>query len=137
MVAEIQSTRPGAAPTSCSSKQSEVEMMLHASTVCECGSGFDANVPAARGHGNSATGDLHLTHRTAGGRKIPLLQLLGADCQWPSLYEPRLVALSAREFGFIGLERHGDAWVLQQWDGTCCKLRLYDLQLAATGATNP
>jgi hypothetical protein len=68
------------------------------------------------GQGHSATGDLHLTHRSADGRRIPLLQLLGADRRWPNLYEPRLVALSAREFGFIGFERHGQAWVLQQWD---------------------
>lgn len=68
------------------------------------------------GQGYTASGDLYLTHRTAEGRKIPLLQLLGADRQWPSLYEPRLVACSAKEFGFIGLERHGAAWVLQQWD---------------------
>jgi hypothetical protein len=31
-------------------------------------------------------------------------------------YEPRLLALSAREFAFLRFERHGDAWVLQQWD---------------------
>lgn len=68
------------------------------------------------GQGHSAIGDLHLTHRTKDGRRVPLLQLLGADRQWPSLYEPRLLSLSAREFGFLGFERHGDAWVLQQWD---------------------
>jgi hypothetical protein len=68
------------------------------------------------GQGHTATGDLHLTHRTADGRKVPLLQLLGADRQWPSLFEPKLVSLSARSFNFIGFERHGQAWVLQQWD---------------------
>jgi len=68
------------------------------------------------GQGHTASGDLHLTHRTKDGRKIPVLQLLSADRQWPNLYEPRLVALSAREFAFIGLERHDQAWVLQQWD---------------------
>ncbi|RYE44007.1 MAG: hypothetical protein EOP24_25945 [Hyphomicrobiales bacterium] len=68
------------------------------------------------GNGGIATGDLHLTYRTADGRKIAMLQLLGADRAWPSLFEPRLVALSAREFGFIGFERHEQAWVLQQWD---------------------
>jgi hypothetical protein len=33
-------------------------------------------------------GDLHLTHGTADGRKIPVLQLLGADRQWPPLRAP-------------------------------------------------
>jgi hypothetical protein len=47
---------------------------------------------------------------------IPLLQLLGADRIWPNLYEPRLVSLSAREFAFLGFQRHGEAWVMQQWD---------------------
>lgn len=68
------------------------------------------------GQGSTAVGDLYLTHRTAEGRRVPLLQLLGADRPWPSLFEPRLVALSAAEFGFIGYERHERAWVLQQWD---------------------
>jgi hypothetical protein len=68
------------------------------------------------GLGHTATGDLHLTHRTADGRRVPLLQLLGANRQWPSLFEPRLVSLMGSEFSFIGLERHDRAWVLQQWD---------------------
>jgi hypothetical protein len=68
------------------------------------------------GHGHTATGDLHLTHRTADGRRIPLLQLLGAERQWPNLFEPKLVSLGARQFCFLGFERSGDAWVLQQWD---------------------
>jgi hypothetical protein len=68
------------------------------------------------GQGHTATGDLFLTHRTADGRKVPLLQLLGADRSWPSLYEPRMVFLSGREFGFLGFERCNRAWVMQQWD---------------------
>jgi hypothetical protein len=68
------------------------------------------------GQGHTATGDLHMTFRTKDGRKIPLLQLLGADRIWPNLYEPRLVSLSANEFAFLGFERHGEAWVMQQWD---------------------
>lgn len=68
------------------------------------------------GPGDTATGDLHLTHRTADSRRVAVLQLLGADRQWPSLFEPRLRTLSGTEFGFIGLERHEQAWVLQQWD---------------------
>ena len=71
---------------------------------------------APYGQGHTATGDLHLTHRTAEGRRVALLQLLGADRQWPSLFDPRLVTLSARRLGFIGFERHGQAWVLQQWE---------------------
>lgn len=68
------------------------------------------------GQGHSATGDLYLTHRTTDGRRVPLLQLLGADRQWPNLYEPKLVALSAQEIQFLGFERSGAAWVMQQWD---------------------
>jgi hypothetical protein len=33
---------------------------------------------------------------------------LGADRQWPSLYDPKMVSLGAREFGFIGFDRHAD-----------------------------
>lgn len=68
------------------------------------------------GQGHTATGDLHLTHRTADGRKIPLLQLIGAERQWPNLYEPKIVSLGSGQLCFSGLERHGQAWVLQQWD---------------------
>ena len=70
------------------------------------------------GLGHTATGDLYLTHRTVEDRRIALLQLLGADrAQWPNLYEPRLIALSAKGMKFLGFERHeGRAWVLQQWD---------------------
>jgi hypothetical protein len=33
------------------------------------------------------------------------------------LYEPRLIALGAKEIKFLGFERHeGRALVLQQWD---------------------
>ena len=69
------------------------------------------------GLGHTGIGDLHLSHRTAEGRKVPMLQLLGCDrAAWPSLFEPRLAHLSGREFGFLGYERCDDAWVLQQWD---------------------
>jgi hypothetical protein len=68
------------------------------------------------GLGHTAIGDLFLAHKTKDGRRVPLLQLLGANQQWPNLYEPRLIAWCAGEFKFIGLERHGNAWVLQQWD---------------------
>jgi hypothetical protein len=70
------------------------------------------------GQGHSATGDLYLTRRTVENRRIALLQLLGADrAQWRNLYEPRLIALGAKQIKFLGFERHeGRAWVLQQWD---------------------
>lgn len=48
--------------------------------------------------------------------QVPVLQLLGADRSWPSLFDPKLVAMSAREFSLIGFERSDRAWVLQQWD---------------------
>lgn len=68
------------------------------------------------GQAAAASGDLHLTHLTADGRKIAALQLLGADRQWPRLFEPRLAALSATQMRFIGYERVENAWVMQEWD---------------------
>ena len=70
------------------------------------------------GQGHTATGDLHLTHRTIENRRIALLQLLSADrARWPNLNEPRMLELSAKTIKFLGFERHeGRAWVLQQWD---------------------
>jgi hypothetical protein len=68
------------------------------------------------GQGHTATGDLHLTNRTVDTRRVQKLELLGADRVWPALFEPRLVALSANEFHFLGFERCGNAWVMQQWD---------------------
>jgi len=59
-------------------------------------------------------GDLHLSYVTTGGRKVQTLQVLGADC--PRLFEPRLVALSTNVMRFIGFERTGDAWVMQEWE---------------------
>jgi hypothetical protein len=29
---------------------------------------------------------------------------------------PRLIALSAKQLQFVGMERYENAWVLQQWD---------------------
>lgn len=71
-------------------------------------------LPYSQGH--TATGDLHLTHRASDGRRVALLQLLGGDRQWPTLFDPRLFSLFARQLGVIGFERNGQAWVLQQWD---------------------
>ena len=64
---------------------------------------------------DTATGDLHLTYRAARNRRVAVLQLLGADRISPNLYERRLVDLSANRFRFIGRERAGKAWVLQEW----------------------
>jgi hypothetical protein len=66
------------------------------------------------GQRQAATGDLHLAHVTAGGRKVQALQVLGADL--PRLFEPRLVALSTNVMRFIGFERVDDAWVMQEWE---------------------
>ncbi len=60
-------------------------------------------------------GDLHLTYRTARNRRIAVLQLLGADRQWPNLYDAKLVDLSANRLRFIGHERVGEGWHLQEW----------------------
>lgn len=68
------------------------------------------------GQGASASGDLLLSHVTADGRKVAALQLLAADRQFPRLFEPRLVALSANQVRFIGFERVDNAWVMQEWD---------------------
>lgn len=69
----------------------------------------------AMGSKQAGTGDLHLTYRTARNRRIAVLQLIGADRQWPNLYEPRLVDLSARRMRFVGSEKVGAAWVVQEW----------------------
>jgi hypothetical protein len=61
------------------------------------------------------TGDLHLTYRTSLNRRVAVLQLLGADKVWPSLYEPRLVDLAADRMRFIGYEKDDRAWHMQEW----------------------
>jgi hypothetical protein len=69
----------------------------------------------AMGPKNAGTGDLYLTYRTARNRKVAVLQLIGADRAWPSLYEPRLVDLAANRMRFVGHEKAGEAWVVQEW----------------------
>lgn len=64
----------------------------------------------------AATGDLHLTYVQAHGRRVPALQLIAADRATPRLFEPRLVALSTNVLRFIGFERTGEAWVMQEWE---------------------
>lgn len=61
------------------------------------------------------TGDLHLTYRTNRNRRVAVLQLIAADRKWPNLYDPRLVDLSANRMRFVGSERVGNAWVVQEW----------------------
>lgn len=70
---------------------------------------------ALYGPKDSAEGDLHLTYRTARNRRVAVLQLIAADKQWPNLYEPRLVDLSANRLRFVGAERVGQAWHMQEW----------------------
>lgn len=69
----------------------------------------------AMGPTSSASGDLHLTYRTSRGRKVAVLQLLSADRAWPSLYDPKLVELSAKRLRFVGHQRDGSAWYTQEW----------------------
>ncbi|HEX2548068.1 MAG TPA: hypothetical protein VHL79_24500 [Ramlibacter sp.] len=44
-----------------------------------------------------------------------MLQLIAADRQWPNLYDPKLVDLSANRLRFVGAERVGNAWHVQEW----------------------
>lgn len=69
----------------------------------------------ALGNKARATGDLHLTYRTNGSRRVAVLQLLGADRVFPNLYDPKLVDLSANRMRFVGAERTGSAWHVQEW----------------------
>lgn len=67
------------------------------------------------GNKEAGSGDLHLTYRTTHNRKVPVLQLIGADKKWPNLYDPKLVDLSANRMRFVGAERVGNAWHVQEW----------------------
>ncbi len=70
---------------------------------------------AKYGPADAGTGDLHLTYRTARNRRVAVLQLLGCDREWPNLFEPRLVDLAASRMRFVGAERVGEAWHVQEW----------------------
>lgn len=70
---------------------------------------------ASYGPRDGATGDLHLTYRSARNRRVAVLQLLSADRRWPNLYDPKLVDLSANRMRFVGAERSGNAWHVQEW----------------------
>jgi hypothetical protein len=63
----------------------------------------------------AATGDLHLSYRTSRNRRVAVLKLLGADRSWPNLYDPKPVDLSANRLRFVGAERVGNAWHVQEW----------------------
>jgi hypothetical protein len=63
----------------------------------------------------STAGDLYLTYRAAGNRRVPVLQLLGAQQRFPSLYDAKLVELSGTNLRFVGYEACETAWVLQEW----------------------
>lgn len=76
---------------------------------------------AQHGERLRAIGQLSLSYRTANGRRVPVLHLLGSDRGLPSLFEPRLVAWAGAEFKFLGFQRDDRAWVLQEWD---CELLL-------------
>lgn len=71
----------------------------------------------AYGPREAGTGNLHLTYRTSRNRRVAVLQLLSADRKWPNLYDPKLVDLSANRMRFVGAERSGNAWWVQEW--TC------------------
>jgi hypothetical protein len=65
--------------------------------------------------GTCTGGDLHLTYRTSGNRRVAVLQLLGADRRFPNLFDPKLVELSGSTLRFIGYEPVESAWVMQEW----------------------
>jgi hypothetical protein len=70
---------------------------------------------AAHGPKDAARGDLHLTYRSNRNRRVAVLQLISADRKWPNLYDPKLVELSANTMRFVGAERTGNAWHVQEW----------------------
>ena len=70
---------------------------------------------ASYGPRDAATGDLHLTYRSSRNRRVAVLQLISADRKWPNLYDPKLVDLGANRMRFVGAERSGNAWHVQEW----------------------
>lgn len=70
---------------------------------------------ASYGPKDAGTGELHLAYRTVRNRRVAVLKLLGADRQWPNLYDPRLVDLCADQMRFVGYESQDRAWHLQEW----------------------
>ena len=69
------------------------------------------------GQGHTGVGQLAMVYRPGShDRPVPVLRLLGVGRAWPELFEPRLVDWMGKEFKFLGWERYGRAWVLQEWD---------------------
>lgn len=70
----------------------------------------------AIGRVHGMCGELYLTRANVDGeRQVQALQLLGVAERPPMLYEPRLTHLFDDELHFVGYERAGRAWVLQEW----------------------
>jgi hypothetical protein len=67
------------------------------------------------GNKEEGSGDLHLTYRSSRNRRVAVLKLIAADRKWPNLYDPKLVDLSANRMRFVGAERVGNAWHVQEW----------------------
>lgn len=70
---------------------------------------------ASYGPKDVGVGDLCLTYRTSGNRRVAVLKLIAANRPWPNLYDPKLVDLSAGKMRFVGAERCGRAWHVQEW----------------------
>jgi hypothetical protein len=64
-----------------------------------------------------ASGHLHLAYGTLDDlqRKVACLKLIEASASIGSLYEPRVTHLTGNQIYFLGMERDGAAWVLQEW----------------------
>ena len=61
-------------------------------------------------------GTLLSTRQGAEDRKVVVLSVGDLEPHGPTLYEPRLVAVLGNELRFVGLEKHDQAWVLQEWN---------------------
>ena len=48
-------------------------------------------------------------------RMVVVLFLGGSDENGPHLYEPRVTSVLGDEIRVVGLEKHEQAWVLQEW----------------------
>jgi hypothetical protein len=46
---------------------------------------------------------------------VVVLFLGGSDKNGPYLYEPRVTSVLGDEIRVVGLEKHEQAWVLQEW----------------------
>ena len=48
-------------------------------------------------------------------RMVVVLFLGGSDENGPHLYDPRVTSVLGDEIRVVGLEKHEQAWVLQEW----------------------